>query len=333
MKTTITTRLIGLALGALVTSGAALAIDSKDNAALRYYLAWTLFDQGDRELVKQAARSGVNEADWFAPEGVTLEWIDKIPAELLVEAASFPSIDFGINYDKGPYFLVPHIGAMRMSIYTMVVGARLKLDAGDIDGAVDMIAAGYRISEHSTHDRILISSLLSHAIFHTVDLMSEYAESLGVLTDAHYAQIAHALSRLDRRDPFGIKEAVRGEREIFLGWVEDRMNEDDRVAVRDLLPELAGEIDASAVTAMIKALDRGDNLQPEIHLAKMFYNRALAVWDKPNAIDELAELDTMLKDGGFGPLGSLLGPPLGEIHERYLDGQRLVSEAMERFAN
>ena len=92
---------------------------------------------------------------------------------------------------------------MRRLTRDILLDARLKLDAGDTNGAIDGIVAALRSSRHVQNDRLVISALVSMAMFKQTEALLSYAAGKPGVTAAQRARLAETLELFDDADPFG----------------------------------------------------------------------------------------------------------------------------------
>lgn len=301
------------------------------NAALKYWAAFV--------GIERALADKIREVDWktigtaATPETLPAsfkEASEAIPEWLvnsLLHAASHEHCDFEVEYEKGIQALMPHVGPARNGGRILKVDARAKLAQGDVQGAADRVAAIYRLSEHISRDRILISSLVSIAITHGANEEVSALVASGRLTAQARDTIAAALARFDERDPFGTRRAVDGEREITVTWIRATFTGPD--AGKNLMVQYgdAFAADEPGVAKIIREMDER-RLAEALDQLSTYYDAGMAVWDRPDAV---AHLDQLAEQAAakFGPLSNFLAPALGRARRSDFEAQAALQAARE----
>jgi len=317
-KTTLAAPIAGLVLATSASFGA--PVETNDNAALRYWRAFSLLSEADSETIKtlhdaQQARGDTwldnqEHAEWLASKGETIG--------LLIDASEMPEADFGIDYAKGIDALLTHLSPMRASARLLLLRARADLRAGEPDLAVERVAAAMRMAEHITDDRVIISSLVSATTFKAAgDLILEAHES-GALDGADLTPVRGAMDRFDRRDPFAVLESVRSERDIFGGWLHRTLAdlpENGRAGtVLDMLSLSATKMDEEGRRA-IATIETNKGLDSQMASLRLYFKQAIDAWHEPDAPDRLRMLEQSVSEGVFGNVAIFMAPSLTRAHE------------------
>lgn len=312
MRTLLARTLAGLALSVTLAS-AALAVDSKDNAALRYWRAFSFLDES-RELDALRAqipwdRLGAHD---FEPPQAAVDAVlkQRFAIQHGVRAASFDQCDFGIDYDLGTEALLPHLGSMRRLARDILLDARLKLDAGNTDDAIDGIVAALRSSHHVQNDRLVISALVSMAIFKQTEALLNYAIGRPGVTEAQRTRIAETLDLFDNADPFGVGPTIL--------WEGAMMSEDLRgMLSRDTAEQEFAALIANAgdahdamreIAVAISAASAGREAEGYLR-----YYREAANMVVSNDAAGLSALRERVDRGEFGAMVKVIAPAFERI--------------------
>lgn len=320
-----TLRLPLILLVLLLTSPIAHAVPASDNAALRYWRAWWLI--GD-ETLNQISHS---EYGVYAPDrkqgpeqGSSLTTAELLAGhasaiQLLIEAASMPRCDFGIDYHKGVDALLPNLAPMRRSVQLLALDAERLMSEGDVDAAVTRMVAAIQISQHAAVDRTLINSLVSMACF---SLSSELINAHKKLLDEnHRRMIAHALTRFSPDDPFHAIGAIRSEAEFFGGWMLRRVDS-EWSTFESFAFDIANLVDFTEDEAAASAMEISnskelgsfqDELRAEIQKYQTWMHLVAEAWTHQHPKEALDALEAQLMAGNFGHLAQLMAPSLTKV--------------------
>ena len=345
----------GLVASTLV-SGTVLAGDIADNAALRYWRAWTLMDNAEEQPVFDIDLDSLGQPAWQHPEGMEASLKDLEPfMDLIEEAAAMPACDFGIDYHHGFEALLPHLRAVRKTVKLLAVDARVHLDAGDTDECIDRLVAAYGITSDIVDDRTLISSLVTMASFKALEPVTDFTVEHGALTNAQATRLLDAIEVFDAEDPFNIRASMLTERDMVGNWVRRHLgdpevrrevgqalqvgtpkNELSKEGQRlfDVLGLLSGADDISDadLRLMGEILVNNEDLQKDIRLYEEFFELAVATFEDPEGLGDLRKLESALEAGDFGRLSLYLAPAITRMHSNYWTSRDMITEAKERFA-
>jgi hypothetical protein len=216
-----------LLLGAVASLAGQPPATSKDkeNAATAYRNAWKRIDAG----LSDAAASGTFDATGLAvtPDAKVrsageikerLRGAQPVVKDLL-RAGAMSHSDFGLRTGKHTSqaeqpALVDLCASLRGSARLLRAdGARAWSD-GDIDGAVDRIAAIYAMSAHVSGEPVVIVAMANSAV---IGLANETARTMAAggagksLNPAQRKKLLDALNRLDHADPSGLARARKSE--------------------------------------------------------------------------------------------------------------------------
>jgi hypothetical protein len=197
----------------------------KENAATAYRNAWKRIDAG----LSDAAASVTFEASGLtvAPEA-KVKSADEIKKRLgaaqpvvkdLLHAGTMSHSDFGLRTGKHTSqaeqpALVGLCASIRGSARLLRADAARAWSEGDIDGAVDRIAAIHAMSAHVSGEPVVIVAMANSAV---IGLANETARTMAAggsgksLNPAQRKKLLDALNRLDRADPSGLARARKSE--------------------------------------------------------------------------------------------------------------------------
>lgn len=313
----------------------ALAVESNDNAALRYWRAWSLLDGDLRMSISGISGAWKDDVAWA--EGLNdrlremLEDPDDTTVRTILRATRLESCDFAPDLEEdGIFAILPHLGPMRVTARLLAIDAQLAHEAGDIDQAVDRYAAGYRVAEHAAQGRALISKLVARAVFLYIDERVEKLAQSGQLTDDHRAILREALSRFDPEDPAGLLDGIEGERIFGMDLARVQIPEYYERGQLDELLELTMTDDRAYAEATIGELIDSGAYEQEIKGLQRFYDDVLDAWEKPDGQARMSELDLGASRGEYGWITRFTAPALGRIHTQWIESREHYAEALQR---
>mgnify|MGYP001325408112 CR=1 FL=1 len=325
---------VGAAARALATlTPAALALDSKANAALKFWQAWAQISPQALDALGEVDTAAISQPQWTAPEAlIGSEALNKPLIGALERAALMEQSDFGIEYDQWPNTIIAHLTPMRNGAKLLAINARIAVDAGDHAGAARSLAAGYAMARHSSADGTMIGSLVGVAIFTMTDSVAAYSVEKGALDANERAEIRRALEGFASTDPFGIRRAFAVERDLFTGWLRSvgAAGDDQHVAQRIIAALTPLVPNADDLKGLENALAGREALSDQLALYGVFFDQVLAAWERPGAGDTLAELQKGAQSGAFGGFVQLVAPSLTRLHERDLTSRAALQEARRR---
>lgn len=311
MRTLLTRTLAGLALSVTLAS-AALAVDSKDNAALRYWRVFGMMAQGVNEYEHGLDYAKMHSDDFKPPQDI----VDKVLqggalGRAAVEAASKPECDFGIDWEKGPNAVLSHLGPMRRLAEQLMLDARVHFERGDSPGGVERIVAVLRSARHITADKAIISSLVSMSLVAQADRMTRYASGRGWLADQALAlQISEALTPFQRQDPFGLAAAVENEGYWMARWSKSVHADADARAI--LLHLLETETDEDPNQQLAAMLADPASWESDVANIERYYN-LLASAMRAGRTDIVRSLSAAVEKGDYGRLAKVMAPAVASV--------------------
>lgn len=311
----------------LATLSAHAADASVDNAALLYNRYFSLL--ADTDLPDLARSFDFNDPD-ARPDAKLAALLDDNSVVIagIVRASETATCDWGIERDQGPAALLNHLGPTRAAVRVLAADARHQLAQGNHDAAVERHATILRIADHLTQDRVLISSLVSMAI---ANLAAAEAEAIGAKLPAapRKALFAEFQQRAFAEDPFGVRDALKGERELFLDWVAESVDttDDGRAFIK-----LAEDAGVGAGSLRRVATMSATQLQADLEKAGTLYDAIDAVWTDPDARTKLAALNKLVASGAYGQAATVFAPNVTRIHDNDQQSRETLREAAELLA-
>lgn len=319
---------LAAAIGVVLSAGAALAQgDSSRNAAAWYQRAFAeleRFTPEEMELI-EAYRSGGGVAP--SPEVRALINRAAPIIDNALRASSQGYSGFGLDYSQGFDMLLPHLGKMRSIARLMQADSMMRLGDGDGAGAAERIAAMYRLADHTGDDHILISSLVSRAIFEVADTSAQMGFDHGAFDPATAMVLLRSARAFDQDDPFQSIEALAMEQTLCMNMVRDHfMGDEQRKSEILAMLALEGELDEQFGALTLEQL--------EVHIGRYsaLMDRYAEVWsgDDPEAAKEqLAQIERELEAGEHGLIAQLLMPALGRAYEMMRLGRDKLHDRIE----
>lgn len=311
-----------------------LAVDARDNAALKYWQAWAQITPQTNEALSDLDMSAIAGPEWKTPDAIIQCGVlqEEFIARLR-RAATLKEADFGIEFDQWPSTLLPHLAPLRRSAQILAIHARQAIDAGDHADAAASIAAAYRMAHHATTDGTLIGALVGVAIFQMTDRVAAFGADARAFTDADKALLLDAINTFDSPDdPFRLVEALIVERELIAQWIRSvvagaaKPDALDRViaAIEPLIPE------AEAREKIRASFAENPDFESHVALFRVYYDNVLAAWDAPDAREKLTELENGTGAGAFGAIVQVMSPAILRLHDRETQSRELIATARAR---
>lgn len=169
-------------------------------------------------------------AAWSQPESrgsdYTNSWedfatdvaVDAPAIDSLHQAAQFPKLDFGLDYQKGPTLLLPHLAQFKHSAFALVLASTLALHQGDTPSAATNLCDLLHLVAANEDECIMISDLVRIAMTYiAVGGTWDFLQATN-LTDAELANLQRSWSDLHFVQP--AEKAMLMERAIMPAWIE-----------------------------------------------------------------------------------------------------------------
>jgi hypothetical protein len=240
-----------------------------------------------------------------------------------IAATKLQKCDFEISYESGFNALLSHIGLMRKSGRLLRLDARRMLLDGDADAAAERVAAIYGLSRHLKSDDTLISTLVGIAIAGLGNSESEVLMKSGKLSATGREAIVKAIEALGANDPFGVKEAVEGERVITVQWIRNQFPApgSGRAFVKSMTKEWGLAPGTREELNQIEAMDDA-SFAAQLDRLDEYHNLMQTQWDLPDSTARLEALATRIGQGDFGPLTKYLAPSFAKARAGQLKAER-----------
>jgi hypothetical protein len=225
--------------------------------------------------------------------------------------------DFQPDFSDGPFSGFDHLNMMGRLASVVRDDFLIRLHDGVYGGggggavggapAADRIAALYRMAQHCSSDRTILSSLVGSAIFGLADSQADIALEFGAVGPLEAAALLRALTRINVDDPFDFARALSHERQVTTQWMLDRYVGSDGLAhlsddaERLKLPDALSRYVNRPQVELDKALKAADKALVQII-------ECFSMTDVAKARAQLERIEGEIKDGKHGPLaGQFLG--------------------------
>jgi hypothetical protein len=189
-----------------------------ENAALRYWSAFA--EMQDSAITDQQAKELATILDGMAPyvDSKYKELVEKNrPAlETMVRASALPSCDWGVDYQLGSEAPVEYVRkALALGRLNVLYTFHL-LMAGDKDGAMRVLAAGFRFSHDVANGGTLFATIAAKTLLVQHLRAAEFALQVADLTAAQRLVLQKAIAQLGP-DGLDWHSAMKRELEILRG--------------------------------------------------------------------------------------------------------------------
>lgn len=312
----------------LLVASTALAQD-RHNASTWYrraFQAYEIITESERELIEDYARHPER------PPSPDVRRVLRKASEVfryMRRGSDQEFSDYDLDYNQGFELILPHLSQLRSIAKLMQADALVRLHDGDTLGAADRLASVYRISGHTGGDRILISSLVGNAIFRGADSTVQLALDRAVFGPAESAKLLRAVNGFDESDPFNHLEAVMGEQEIAVDWLQRKFGDEaERLRMAESEEWLTNdEADALRLGAMTDeefalSLDQYDRAMDKVV-------EAFAMEDQEAARAALKQMEQAATDGELGFLAQLLMPALSRVLDNKIESKEMIDDRVD----
>jgi len=222
--------------------------------------------------------------------------------------------DFGLDYSQGFDLLLPHLGKMRSIARLMQADSAMRLSDGDGAGAAQRIAAMYRLADHTGDDHILISSLVSRAVFEVADQAAQNGFDRGAFDPATAMVLLRSTQAFNQRDPFQTLEAIMMEQTLAINFVREHFTSDDPAKWSEVMGDLVSE---SNLDEQFDSMSR-EALEADLNRYSTLMDRYVEVWagDDPDVVrEQLKQIERELEQREHGLIAQLLLPAFGRVYE------------------
>lgn len=295
------------------------AFTEPSNMALEFWRVWQGMDWNvDSKLIGD----NLKNASWTpdAELSAVLAGMQEGSIPRLLTACNGKPSDWGLDADQGIFELLPHLGRLRATGRILAADARRLMAAGKTDDAVARVVAILHLPRHLTRDQVLISTLVAQAIS---EIGMEEAKRILTMSqggDAAKRAFLAAVADLDATDPYRFREAIAGERTVFIGWMKKTMLGPNGHAALEKSLETMGDVGSDKETAKaLLAMDQAA-LAADLEKADGAYDDILKVWDQPNFAEEVKVIATGIKNGKYGMVAKVFAPGLDKVAKRRDEG-------------
>lgn len=214
-------RMVFVGAAVLMAAGSVFAYPP-DNASVLYYRAFIIFSDPN-ESVDKILRD-VAKGDIAANESVR-KYLDenRYALDCVETATGVEGCDWGLDLSEGIELMMHPLAKFRQVAYMLASDARLLIQAGDYQGAMEKCLRLHRMARHAG-DETIISCLVGRAINNLaneriVDVLSEMSADVETLMWLK-GQIVGAKQRVP-----SFKSALANELEIFVSEIrKDRID-------------------------------------------------------------------------------------------------------------
>jgi len=286
--------LMTLLLGIVAGCGSS---DQADEAGSRYDASPVANAADEYRRIYAALDPALVEAckDLEDLPGLSLELQQNLDAnreliEDLVAASMLEQCDFGTDYSVGLEVLVPHVAHNRWMALVLRADAFRYGNAGDPEGAARRLIAIIRISQHIAQaEPFVISKAVGFANLNSADESTRELLSYDMLDGAARRSLREELLRIDARDPLDAKGALPLELEGAIITIRKARGYDE-----DLQLDFTYVSDADREEAITQTRDG--------------MARIKAVWDSPNAVDQMNDITDSLTNPIAGYVVVIMAP-------------------------
>jgi hypothetical protein len=235
--------------------------------------------------------------------------------------------DFNLDYSQGFELMMPQLNQLRQLTRVARNDVLVKLVDGDSSGASDRLASLYRMSSHNGDDRIIISSLVGQAVFKAADDYVQLGLDRGVFSQTDAVKLLGAAKTLGADDPFAYVEAIAGEQEVFVTYMDKFTGPEERARLVGMIygnTADGGQADREALLAadeqqfhaMIDEYDGVMNRVVEIFSMK----------DPEAAKTAMKGLESEMEQDKHGALAHMLLPAFGKVFERREQSRTMLAD-------
>lgn len=306
------------------------------NAALLYGRALRMMNADDLRQVREAQTKSkaADGGDGQGQSAVSAERVDEIlennggTIRMVIEASKLERCDWGVQYSKGPLALLDHVGPMRMVTHVLDAKAERLAAAGDLAGAAEHIGAIFNIAEHTTQDRIMISSLVSIAMSKVASNRVNLLLDAGLVDRAAARTILDSIARLEGVRDFRMTEALRVESWMISQWMR-----------RAYVGPEAGKLLVEGIDWMVEGSEdtlKGLSLLDERALAPHFdgidraYSALIDAWGAEDGKEHIREVHDAVIRGEYGLIAQVFVPDFSKSRASVTEANEMLAALVKR---
>lgn len=296
------------------------------NAALRYWPFWSLELTPERERLLASLAPTVAGDDWRAPADPSQLASDDELREL-VATTNLPHCDFQLDRARGMGLLLPDVGKLHSSARLLAACARIRLDAADRDGAVELLTAGYRLAGHTAAQRTGVHSASALRMLRLIDSVAARADLQRPFSPTQRAALLDALAWVDDADPLLFRDAYLLEGASIASWIRAESEAPGGVdRLMTVFQSIRSMNDVAALPLargpMLLAIQREGGFPAAADGIERFHRDARAAMEAGNPDLEVARAKDALRQGAYGSLARAIAS------EPFLKGSREAAEAV-----
>ena len=189
---------VGILLSAQGVSAQAFKPLATRNAALRYWIAFSLMQDppADKETSELLVKVADGSAEWDEAKLGPIVEANRDAILTMQRATRLPECDWGLEYDLGPTMPIPPYAKARVLGNLNVLYGKRQAAHGDMKGAVETWLAGVRFAEQLPQGMSLIGVLVGKAVLLTHLRALDAAALHGGLDENARAEIAKTVRAL-----------------------------------------------------------------------------------------------------------------------------------------
>lgn len=235
--------------------------------------------------------------------------------------------DYGLDYSQGFELLLPHLGSMRAATRLVRAEAMMHLNDGNMAAAAASLGDVYRSSNHLGDDGIIISSLVGAAVFKHADEGVQIGIDRAAFGSEESLALYQSINSLPQTDPFRMVDAIAGEQQIAVSWMEQTWgNAEDRQGLDDYLKNVALGPDSPefGFASMTDEEFAGEISQYDQLMDSIV--TAFADPDRDAAKAELDRIEAEIEAGVHGALASVITPAPSTLLDRIIQTEEMVNQ-------
>ena len=300
-----------------------------NNAALSYWQGFALMPPMD-DPTRQRMASIMRGDSSVDDDMRKLVAASENSLDFLYRGANIESCGWGLAYETGPYAYLPHLGKARELSRVALIRARIRFDAGQAEEGMKDTIAAIQLARHAGQDGVvvLINVLVGYAI--ESEAIETIVDSLQHLNQQQRNEFETRINQFQPTDD--MKAALRGERDVFLGWLI-REIESDRS--RDRILELASESTEPATIAQVKQASPEQLLNWSKAMGELYDAVINAIGQTDESIETAKKLEAHIDQQiSINPLAKMFLPAFGQARlagKRYVTKRAQLSAAFALF--
>lgn len=298
-----------LLLALLLFLSANITPANDDNAQNAAPLIMSIWDETRREYPNSRSIyeeiDGVEFDGWIAGPAILSELSNDERLARIDAVIAAPECDFNLDISQGPNLLLPHMRPATTSVRLLLAKARLHIEAGEYDSAVEAIRGVFVINRHLEADHTLLAVLTrarqaTTAVNVALRIPPEQWEFLDT------GKLIAELRRLPAIDPFGFRAAVTRESEIVSDWVVTQSQTAEGCDViwdfLDMLVFIDGEDVAPSRWELGPVVAQFGGLERAGQAFRIAGAHQAAALDQDDPIAALERISEQIDAGEYGPL-------------------------------